>query len=120
VGSTAPEESEVELLEPELRFSVIRNGGSRVTIRVGFHLEKRPEVFEVDAPTDEADWVDIRTTREEVLEAAEELRENIKRVTAPVAGDEEWGMQGAPDDQLNLISDEGISPEDFTDEDRKR
>src|SRR5688572_30657107 len=39
VGSTEPDVSEVELLEPELRFSVVRNGGSRVTIRVGFHLE---------------------------------------------------------------------------------
>src|SRR5258708_1561134 len=49
-----PETGEVELLEPELKFSVTNQDKDNVTIRVGFHLTDRPEVFNVDAPTDEA------------------------------------------------------------------
>lgn len=124
LGRGEPEVSEVELLEPELRFSVARAGDSRATIRIGFHLEGRPEEFALDAPTEEAEWVDIRTSREQILTAAGELRENIEAVSPArrprEEGDGGFGIQGVPDENLNLISDENLTPDDLTDEDRRR
>jgi hypothetical protein len=43
---------------------------------------------------------------------------------APVRGERpegegDFGIQGVPDENLNLISDENLSPDDLTDEDRK-
>lgn len=126
VGRAEPEISEVELLEPELRFSVVADGGQNVTVRIAFHLEDRPGIFEVDAPTDEADWIDIRISRELVRAAAADLREDYEaalrthRVSKLRDTDEDPGMQGVPDENLNLIADESVSPEDLTDEDRRR
>jgi hypothetical protein len=107
VGSGEPEVSEVELLEPELKFSIVRNEPDAVTVRVGFHLDNRPEEFQVDAPTDEADHVDIHIPRRAVRAAAEHLREDLSELDLPPAddllGEVTPGMLGIPDANLNMI-----------------
>ncbi|MBC7835597.1 MAG: hypothetical protein H7Y88_10935 [Phycisphaerales bacterium] len=77
VGSGKPEEADLELLEPELKFAVINDNGKSVTLRIGFHLDDRPEEFNVDAPTD-AQFVDLKLTREQVRVAALELRRDLE------------------------------------------
>lgn len=70
--------SEVEILEPELKFSVSQQFRDAVTIRVGFHLEDRPEEYNVDTDTDEALFVDLHMSREKILLAAQELRSSLE------------------------------------------
>jgi hypothetical protein len=109
VGSGDPEVSEVELLEPELKFSVIRNEPESVTVRVGFHLDDRPEEFQVDASTDEADHVDIHVPRRAVRAAAEHLREDLNELNTSqkddILGEETPGILGIPDANLNMIDE---------------
>jgi hypothetical protein len=109
LGRGSPEVSELELLEPELRFSVAQDAGEMVTVRVEFKLEDRPELFDVDAPTDEADHIDIRTSREQLRTAAAELARDLGAALRLPAGDrraeESWGMMGEPDADLNLLPD---------------
>lgn len=123
-GRAEPDLSTIELLEPELWFRIVKQNGTRVLLRIGFHLDRRPDEFAVDAPTDEANWVDIKIDREQLITAAVELREDLERVSTPHTdgeeGDDASGMQGVPDDELNLISGEGISPDELSDEDRYR
>jgi hypothetical protein len=109
VAHGSPEVSEVELLEPGLRFMVLRNSANGVTLRVGFHLEDRPEELVIDAPTDEARHVDIRVSREQVGAAAAELGRDLRAaLKAPQtqSPEEDLGIFGAPDSDLNLLADE--------------
>jgi hypothetical protein len=85
------EVAELDLLEPELNFAVIRDLGSEVVLRVGFHLENRPEEFGVDAPTDEAPYVDLRITRDHLRIAAAQLRGELQDLGREDTG----GMSGA-------------------------
>ncbi len=108
VADGSPEMGEVELLEPGLSFSVVRNGGAMVTIRVGFHLVDRPAEFTMDAPTD-SEHVDIRVSRDQAGVAAAELGRDLESALAgPRASDaaEAMGVFGAPDSDLNLLSDD--------------
>jgi hypothetical protein len=111
VSLGAPEVAEVDLLEPGLNFSVSRNGGDTVTIRIGFHLENRPEEFRIDAPTDEAEFVDVRVLREQVGPAAAELERDLEAAIAGRAGDNAamLGVAGAPDNDLNMLPDDAES-----------
>jgi hypothetical protein len=111
VAEGSPDISEVELLEPALKFSVLRNGGERITIRVDFHLEDRPPIFALDAPTDRQ-HVDLRISRDQVRMAAAELKRDLDAVLHPPRGDEvagDWGIFGQPDPDLNLLSDDDAS-----------
>lgn len=107
-GADAPETGEVELLEPELKFSVAQQSPDGVGIRVSFHLDDRPEEFDVDGETDEAEYIDLFMRRESVLAAAEALgaeitdleRDNLKD---DVAGERDAGVLGEPDADLNII-----------------
>src|SRR4029079_7163368 len=65
VADGGGDEAEMELLEPELRFAVVKDQGDKLTLRIGFHLDGRPEEFGVDAPTD-AKRVDLKVTRDRV------------------------------------------------------
>lgn len=112
----SPEVSEIELLEPELKFSVAKGDQNAVKIRVGFHLEERPEEFGVDAPTPEATYIDIQVNREVCLAAASSLRSAIETVTGKnpgkddLLGEQSPGVMGLPDDDLNLIDGESEEP----------
>jgi hypothetical protein len=112
VAQGTPEISEVELLEPSLRFSIVKDAGETVTIRVSFHLEGRPEEYVIDAPTDEAEHVDIRIARDQVMTAAAELERDLAGALLPTRGDDvsdEWGIFGQPDSDLNMLADEDQS-----------
>jgi hypothetical protein len=102
-----PETAEVELLEPELKFSITQDSGDDLTIRIEFNLADRPEEFDVDAPTDEASRIDIRLAREQVRTAAAELSRDLHAALTLPAGDrredEDWGMMGEPDADLNIL-----------------
>jgi hypothetical protein len=109
VSQGTPEVSEVELLEPGLSFSVSRDEGEAVTIRIGFHLEDRPEEFRMDAPTDEAEYVDIRVPREHVGLAAAELERDLASATTAGRGADgagAMGVMGAPDLDLNMLPED--------------
>jgi hypothetical protein len=100
--------SEVELLEPELKFSLVGQSDDDVTIRVGFHLPARPEEFRVDAETEELDYVDLHMGRDTVLGAAEALRATLSGLAlAPLKDDttaaEDTGLMGESDTNLNIV-----------------
>jgi hypothetical protein len=102
------EVSELELLEPELRFSLTRQDERTVTLRIGFHLQGRPEEFEVDADTDEAEYIDLRLPRESLLSAARTLRDALQAVERgsgkdDVRGTRDPGAMGESDEALTLI-----------------
>lgn len=110
----APEFGEIELLEPELKFSLSQQGRDDVTIRVAFHLEDRPEEFNVDSPTDEAEYLDIHLSRGNVRIAAAALRADLERLQLGELKDDldgtgRAGMLGGADDDLNII--DSIEPE---------
>ena len=83
---TTGDAAELDLLEPELNFTIVRDLGSEVVLRVGFHLEDRPEEFQVDTQTDEAQHVDLRVSRKHLRIAAAQLREDIESLGRPHAG----------------------------------
>jgi hypothetical protein len=122
VASGRPEVGEVDLLEPELNFSLAREGQHEVTVRVRFHLEGRPDKLALDAPTDR-DYVDIRIDRAQLRAAAAELRRDLESVTARAgggapAGEEESGMLGGPEEDLGLVPPEIAGDLDESDDDR--
>lgn len=102
-----PDLGSIELLEPELSFEVVEEKPEEVTLRVGFHLADRPREFEVDAPTDEADHVDLRVQREVLRAAVNELESDIELLELSgkddLTGAEEPGMVRPPDDDLDMI-----------------
>jgi len=110
----------LELLQPELVFAVAGGHGNAVTIRIGFHIEDRDEIFEVDTPTDEAESIDIHIDRESVLAAAEALRRDLEglpmegnekdAIGSGAGSDDESGMLGIADDDLNIIDEEKPYP----------
>lgn len=103
-----PEIGEIELLEPELRFSIADQSDDEVTIRVGFHLDNRPEELNVDDPTDNANYLDIQLPRDTVQAAAGALRADIEKLGINRAKDdleasEDQGVFGEPDTNLNIV-----------------
>lgn len=120
VGGLGGDVPEIELLQPDLRFSVVRtgkkkgDGEGKVTVRIKFHLSDRPEEFNVDAPTDEADHLDLDITRESARVAAASLRAAIEAVSTggmkdDLDGDDDVGQLGQPDEDLNLV--DGVAAE---------
>jgi hypothetical protein len=101
----------LDLLQPELTFAVTGGSGDAVTIRIGFHLDDRDEVFNVDAETDEADYVDVHVDRRSIAAAAEALRESLQDLPMQgnekdaIFGDEESGELGGPDETLNIVDE---------------
>lgn len=71
------EPGEIEFLEPNLKFSVEEEGEEDLTLRIGFHLEDRPEWARIDAPTDELGYIDLKLSRDQVSAAAADLREDL-------------------------------------------
>lgn len=103
------EPSEIELLQPELRFSVANQDAQQVNMRIYFHLANRPEEFEVDTPTDEADYIDINTDRVRLRLAGAELREALREfengnLKDDLTGDAEYGQLGQPDPNANALN----------------
>jgi hypothetical protein len=122
VASQRPEVGEVDLLEPDLNFSLSRENGGEVTVRVRFHLDGRPDELALDAPTDR-DYIDIRIDRAQLRSAAAELRRDLETVVAhtqgdPALADEESGMLGEPDEALGLVPPEIARELDEADDDR--
>ncbi|HYE01954.1 MAG TPA: hypothetical protein VD963_01835 [Phycisphaerales bacterium] len=119
IATGEPELGEIELLDPELRFSVVGDSGSDVTLRIGFHLEDRPEEYNVDADTD-AHHVDIKLSREQVAAAAMALRRDLESAAhsdeagAPL--DEVEGREAIPGDE-QLPGAEGDEEEAVTGDD---
>jgi len=108
----APEISECELLEPELRFTLVQQEAETVTIRIHFHIENRPEEFQVDAPTD-APFVDVKLPRIVLIAAGGTLRDDLQRMSSTgkddLVGDVADGILGEPDEDLNLV--DSIQPD---------
>lgn len=149
VAAGAPEIAEVELLEPELRFSVAGASGVQVTVRVGFHLTDedaedrslsldqndagagmpiapRPgpdELTSTDAPTPETQWVDIRLPRERLKAAASELRRDLEHATTVHPDTERAAEEDSGivglPDEALNLIDEDSPAADETDPDRK-
>ena len=109
---TEGETGTLELVEPELAFDVIKQSAETVTIRVGFHLDDRPEETRVDAPTD-AHHLDLLLERPRVAAAAAELRRIIadldRQPKDDLLGERDVGALGEADADLNLVDD--IAPE---------
>ncbi|HZW10624.1 MAG TPA: hypothetical protein VFF69_12035 [Phycisphaerales bacterium] len=78
VGGARPELERVELLESNLSFELEDESEEEVTLVIGFHLEDRPEWAVIDAPTEEAGFIRLRLTREEVGRAGRELRDDLR------------------------------------------
>jgi hypothetical protein len=101
-----PEIGELELLAPELKFSVVGDKGDRVTIRIDFHLAERPEINEVDSQTDQ-DHVDIRLERSQIQAALAQLKQDLKELNLNLKDDIDGGQDQAqisrPDEDLNII-----------------
>lgn len=100
--------SGLELLGPELSFTLSGHDQRTVTLRIGFHLEHRPEEFDVDAHTDEAEHIDIHLPRADLLAAAQSLRADLKAVDgdenkSDLRGEDSSGAMGEPDEDLALI-----------------
>lgn len=95
------EASEIELLSPELRFSVSGLTPRNIVLRVNFRLRGRPEEYEVDAPTEEIDHLDLPVGRAQIKAAARELRARLRDLSEQnlkddLTGDREPGL-GIPD-----------------------
>lgn len=108
-----PEPAELELLQPELRFRLLRQSPELVTIRIWFHLEDRPEEFIVDTPTDELEFLDLPLERGGLLLAAEQLRQDLRDFEAAnlkddLTGDAEHGVFGDPREDADAL--DTVSP----------
>ena len=106
VGGGTPDEAEVELLQPGLRFLVIKDQGEKVTLRIGFDVKDRPEELVFDAPTD-ADHVDLKLDRSQIRAAAESLRRDMGELGRAekddLAGDDDLGGVRSPDEDLAIL-----------------
>lgn len=110
----------LELLQPELVFAITGGHGDAVTMRIGFHLENRDDIFQTDTDTEEADAIDLHVDRRTVLAAAEALRRDLEglpmqgnekdAIGRDDGGDDEDGILGEPDGDLNIIDDEKPYP----------
>jgi hypothetical protein len=130
--------AEIEMVEPELRFSVSADSGDEVTVRIGFSAEEdrgselAPPVGETGTgraatPSSgraepDGPCVDIRLPREKLAAAAAELERDIQHATAagPKAqrdAEDDSGIIGVPDEALNLIDEDRPLTEE-TDPDR--
>lgn len=113
-----PEIGELELLEPELKFSVLKDNGDKVTIRVDFHLADRPQELNVDSDTD-ADHVDIRLERSQVRVALQQLRDDIQDLNLTLKddlqGEAGMGQVRRGDEDLNMIDQVTPEPEGMGD-----
>lgn len=109
-----PDISEIDLLEPDLRFTVSQQTNTGVTIRVWFSVPDRPEEFNVDGPTDEAEYMDLHLSRASVRAAASALRTSMAQLGLgankdDLLGDDAPGILGGADDDLNLV--DSVRPE---------
>jgi len=105
IAGVRPDMPELELLEPELRFSVVGDRGDQVTLRIDFHIKDRPEKYEVDADTD-ADHVDIKIARPQVRAAVEELKRDLEELRlSPRSNvvDSELGEVAAPSEEVEDV-----------------
>jgi len=122
VATRKPEVGEVDLLEAELNFSVVKESASEVTVRIRFHLEDRPERLAMDAPTNR-DYIDIRIDRPQLRAAGAELRRDLQTVSAHSGGsavgpDDDSGIMGEPDEDMGLVPPEIAGELDESDDDR--
>lgn len=83
----SPSEAEIDILENELNFKVLKDHGKEVHIRVAFHLEDRPEEFAIDAGTPEARHVDLKLPREVLASAVAQLKTDIEAAAATMKDD---------------------------------
>lgn len=109
-GENRHDEPEIELLEPELRFAVVRAIKDDVVLRIGFHLPDRPVELAIDAETDEASHVDLRLERRRLRSAAQELRAMIREIegsagetTDDITGVRTPGILGVPSADLDVV-----------------
>ena len=108
VGSRQSEgaQSEIELLGPELKFSVAHQDERGVDIRIDFHLPDRPERYAIDDQT-EVPAIDVYMEHERVRSAAEALRAELDEFDLTgrddILGESDPGVSGAPDPDLNIV-----------------
>jgi hypothetical protein len=100
------EMSEIDLLEPELNFSITGQEEDAIGIRIGFHLPDRPEEFGVDGSTDRP-YIDLFVERDAALSAAASLREALNELDQSprddILAEGDLGIGGVPSIDLNLI-----------------
>jgi hypothetical protein len=122
VAMQLPEVGEVDLLEPELNFSLARENAGDVILRVRFHLEGQPDELALGAPANR-DYIDLRIKRSQVRCAAAELRNDLETVVShtrrgPAAREEESGMLGGPEEDLGIAPPEVAGDLDESDDER--
>jgi hypothetical protein len=128
-----PEVAEVQILEPELTFSVVGDAGNEVTVRVAFRMEDEgpaedrslsydpnasgvgkpaarrvgpDELTSLGADTPEAPWVDIRTSRDKIAAAVAELHEDLAHATT---GHPRTERAAERDSGIAGLPDEGLN-----------
>ncbi|MGH7244249.1 MAG: WapI family immunity protein [Phycisphaerales bacterium] len=109
-GEDGPGETDsVELLEPDLKFSLSNQSRDAATIRIGFHLPDRPDEFNVDAQMDDSAVLDVFMPRENIRTAARTLRSELARLNLTPKDDLEGGVDagvlGEPDPGLNIVDE---------------
>jgi hypothetical protein len=114
IGGGVPELGEVELLQPELKFSVSNLTKAGVTVRVSFQLDNRPEEMNVDSATD-LQYVDLFVTRDQLRGAAKLLLQDIQDIERAnekddLDGDSPEGIMGVPDETLSLVDGSSRRP----------
>lgn len=120
LGNSRPEIGEIDLLEPGLKFAVADRRNDAITVRVGFHLDGRPDQVSLDAPADR-DYLDITIDREQARAAAAELRHDVHMLEerhGATPQDEDTGILGRPDEDLGLVPPEIAGDLDESDDDR--
>jgi hypothetical protein len=112
VAGRRPDIAELELLQPELRFSIVGDRGDSVTLRIDFHINDRPDRFEVD-PGADADHIDLKLARAQVRAAVDELKRDISELhlsSRSQVEDSGLGEVAAPGEDLNMIDDVEARP----------
>lgn len=69
---------DVSFLEPNLRFELRERDGDQAHLRVYFELECRPRWAPADGASMEDLWAEVEATPAELMQAADDLRKELK------------------------------------------
>lgn len=122
VATGEPSMAEVELLEPELTFKVLKENDREVQLRVSFHIDDRPEEFVLDADTTEARHIDLKLRRDSIRVAAEQLQSDIEALASSLkddldASEDFSGMSVPREDMGGLMAEPEARAETGEDDD---
>lgn len=120
-GEPGRTDGEVDILESDLNFQLVKDHGDWVVIRVRFRLDDRPQEFTMDAETTEASHVDIKLRRHFLRGAVGQLRRDLREFEHPpkddLSGDED--APSSSDDAEDQMSRIEAEPEPEPDEEER-